>query len=127
VDGVTPGQAVPVWRHCWIDRINAAIVRRISGKTTQLVDEQGIEQAGQRLAWSGLERAIAYRHPSLVGDDLAVALDFGESRIVVVSENDEAWKTVLAALDAHPRSRQRSPEWTIALVAGSPEARIELV
>jgi hypothetical protein len=70
----------------WIDRINAAIVRRISGKATLLADEQGIEQAGQRLAWSGLDRAIAYRHPSLVGDDLAVALDFGESRIVVVSE-----------------------------------------
>jgi hypothetical protein len=111
----------------WIDRINAAIVRRIHGKVTLRADANGVEQDGQRLAWSGLERAVAYRHPSLVGDDLAVALDFGQSRIVVVSEDDEAWGTVVAALDRHPRRQRLSQEWRLALVAGAAEDRLELL
>jgi hypothetical protein len=111
----------------WIDRINAAIVRRIHGKAMPVADEHGVGQDGQRLAYADLHRAVAYRHPNLVGDDLAVALDFGEGRIVVFSQNDDAWKTVLAALDAHPLSQQPSTEWTVALIAGSPETRIELM
>ena len=111
----------------WIDRINAAVVRRIAGKDSLLADEHGIEQSGQRYAYADLERAVAYRHPNHVGDDLAVALDFGESRIVLVTENEDAWTTVLTALDNHPRSRLRSTEWQLALVAAAEGERLELL
>lgn len=111
----------------WIDRINAAIVRRIAGKHSLLADAHGIEQSGQRYAYADLERAVAYRHPNYVGDELAVALDFGESRIVVVTENEEAWTTLLAALDEHPRSRLRSTEWRLALVAADAGEWLELL
>jgi hypothetical protein len=111
----------------WIDRINAAIVRRIHGKATLRADAVGVELSGRRLAYADLQHAVAYRHPNLVGDDLAVALDFGEGRIVVVCENDGAWRTVVAALDAHPRSQRPAVEWTLALVAGAEDVRIELV
>jgi hypothetical protein len=111
----------------WIDRINAAIVRRIHGKATLRADDQGVEVSGQRLAYAGLEHAVAYRHPNLVGDDLAVALDFGEGQVVIVSQNDAAWGTVLSGLDRHPRTQRPSTEWTLALVAGAEDLRIELL
>jgi hypothetical protein len=111
----------------WIDRINAAIVRRIHGTKPLVADERGVELEGQRLVYADLERAVAYRHPNLVGDDLTVALDFGGGRVVVVSENDEAWATVVAALDRHPRRQRPSQEWRLALVAGAAEDRLELL
>jgi hypothetical protein len=111
----------------WIDRINAAIVWRIARKDGLLADEHGIEQSGQRYAYADLERAVAYRHPNHVGDDLAVALDFGESRIIVVTENDDAWTTVLAVLDKHPRNRRRLTEWRLALVVAAARERLELI
>lgn len=111
----------------WIDRINAAIVRRIHARTTLAADEDGVELSGQRLLYADLERAVAYRHPNLVGDDLTVVLDFGDDRIVVVSENDEAWTKVLAALDRHPHNERPSTEWQLALVAGGEDVRIELL
>jgi hypothetical protein len=100
----------------WFDRINAALVRRITGRMAIVADEQGLEQAGQRVAYADLQHAVAYRHPSYVGDDLAVVLDFGK-----------AWKPLLAALDVHPRIQRSSPEWRVMLVAGAPEVRIELL
>jgi hypothetical protein len=111
----------------WIDRINAAIVRRIHGKASLVADDRGLEQAGKRLAYADLKRATAYRHPNLVADDLAVALDFGDGRVIVVSENDEVWMAVLAALDAHARNVRPSTEWRLALVAGTADVRIELL
>jgi hypothetical protein len=101
----------------WIDRINAAIVRRIHGKATLIADDVGVELSGQRREYSGLHRAVAYGHPNPVGDALSVALDFGEGQIVVVSENDAAWRTVVEALDAHPRNRMPYVEWSVRLVA----------
>lgn len=97
------------------------------GGTTLAADEDGVELSGQRLAYADLERAVAYRHPNLVGDDLTVALDFGDGRVVVVSENDEAWTKVLAALDRHPQNQRPSTEWRLTLVAGVQEARIDLL
>lgn len=111
----------------WIDRINAAIVRRIDRKDPLLADEHGIEQSGQRYAYADLKRAVAYRHPNLIGDELTVALDFGEGHIIIVSENDAAWRAVLSSLDAHPRSQRPSAEWSLALVAGSEDAHIDLL
>jgi hypothetical protein len=111
----------------WIDRINAAIVRRIHGKAALRADDQGVELSGQRLMYADLRRAVAYRHPNLIGDDLAIALDFGEGLVVVVSENDAGWRTVVAAINAHPRSRRPSTEWRLALVGGVPEERVELL
>jgi hypothetical protein len=109
----------------WVDRINGAILRRIAGKATLLADEQGIEQSGQRFAYAELQRAVAFREPNLIGDALSVALDFGAGRIIVVSENEAAWQPILASLDAHPRNRRSSSEWSLALVAGGD--RIELL
>jgi len=112
----------------WIDRINAAIVRRLHGKATLAADERGVELNGQRLAYADIQRAVAYRHPNLVSDDLTVALDFGDGGSVVVSENDQAlWTTVLAALDRHPRNQRPSTEWRLALVAGAADVQVELL
>ena len=111
----------------WIGRLNDAIVRRINGKATLTADEHAVELSGQRLAYADLQHAVAYRHPSYIGDDLAVALDFGEGQLVIVSQNDAAWGVVLSGLDRHPRRQRPSTEWTLALVAGAEDLRIELV
>lgn len=111
----------------WIDRINAAIVCSIHGTKRLFADERGLVLEGQRLAYAELERAVAYRRPNLVGDDLTVALDFGGGRLVVVGDTDEGWSTVLAALDAHPRNTRPSTEWRLALVAGGDDLPIDLL
>lgn len=111
----------------WIDRINQAILRRIQPAETVLADETGIEQAGRRYSYSELHRAVAYRQPGVVGDALSVALDFGDGRIVVVSESDAAWRHILIALDRDTRVRHRSAEWSLCLVGGAPDARFELL
>jgi hypothetical protein len=111
----------------WIDRINAAIVRRIQGNATLRADALGVELSGRRLAYADLQHAIAYRHPNPIGDDLSLALDFGDGRIVTVSENDAAWRTVLSGLDGHPRNQRLSTDWTLLLVAGAEDVRIELL
>ena len=49
----------------WIDRMNAAFVRRIHGRRPLLADEHGVEHEGQRLAYADLQRAVAYRHSNL--------------------------------------------------------------
>jgi hypothetical protein len=111
----------------WIDRINHAISRRTSGKAVLLAGEHGIEQAGQRYPYADLQRAVALRQPSVIGDALSVALEFGEGHVVVVSDTDAAWKPVLASLDEHPRILRPSAEWSLALVAGAADARFGLL
>ena len=111
----------------WIDRINAAIVRRIHGTKLAVADARGVERDGQRLEYAELERAVAYHHPSLAGDRLTIALDFGGGRVAVVCESDEGWRTLLAALDAHPRNARPSTEWRLALLAGGEDLRIGLL
>lgn len=111
----------------WIDRINAAILRRVSRAPPVIADEHGVELSGRKYPYAELERAVAFRHPNLIGDDLTVALDFGGGHIIIVSENDAAWRTVLSSLDAHPRSHRPFAEWSLALVAGPEEAHIDLL
>lgn len=111
----------------WIDRINAAVLRRIArGREPVTADAYGVTKDGQTLRYADLERAVAYCHPSLVGDDLVLLLDFGHGRLIPVTEHDAAWKTVIEALDAHPRNRTRYPEWSVGLVANV-KARFELL
>lgn len=111
----------------WFDRLSAAIVRRIHGNVTLTADQHGVERNGHRLAYADLQRAVAYHQPRYTYDELAVALDFGEGRIVVFTESDEAWNAILAALDAHPRSFKPSIEWRLALVAAGADEQIELL
>ena len=80
-------------------------------------DANGVTKDGQRRTYADLERAVAYRHPSFVGDDVVLLLDFGQGRIIPVSEHDAAWETIVEAIDAHPRNRTRYPEWSLGLVA----------
>ena len=70
---------------------------------------------------------LAYRHRNLVGDDLALVLDFGEGRVLTIAENHEAWTTVLAALDRDPRNKRPSAEWRLELVAGAEDVRLDLL
>jgi hypothetical protein len=44
-----------------------------------------------------------------------------------VSENDAAWRTFLSGLDGHPRNQLLSTEWTLTLIAGAEDVRIELL
>lgn len=111
----------------WIDRINAAVLRRIArGRKQMSADANGVTKDDQTFPYADLERAVAYCHPSLVGDDLVLLLDFGQGRIIPVTEHDAAWKTVVEALDAHPRNRTRYPDWSVGLVADV-KARFELL
>jgi len=111
----------------WIDRINAAVLRRIArGRAQMSADANGVTKDGQTLTYADLERAVAYRHPSLVGDDLVLLLDFGRGRIIPVSEHDAAWQTIVEAIDTHPRNRTRYPDWSVGLLADV-NARFELL
>jgi hypothetical protein len=45
---------------------------------------------GSRYRYADLQRVVAFRHASLVGDALSVALDFGE-HVLIVSQADNIW------------------------------------
>jgi hypothetical protein len=111
----------------WIDRINAAVLRRIArGRVQMSADANGVTKDGQTFPFADLERAVAYCHPGLVGDDLVILLDFGAGRLVPVTEHDSAWRTVVEAIDAHPRNSTRYPDWSVGLVADV-KGRFELL
>ena len=116
-------------RQCgWIERINRAILRRVSPTPSLVAHPEGIELGdGSRYRYADLQRVVAFRHPGLVGDALSVALDFGDEHVVVVSQTDDAWSQVVSALDADPRSRMPSPQWSLALIAGEGESQLEIL
>jgi len=111
----------------WVDRINAGIVRRISrGRARVSAEADGITTDEQGLSYADLERTVAFCQASVVGDDLSLVLDFGQGRLVTVTERDAVWKEVVDALGAHPRSRTRYADWSVGLVADV-KARFELL
>ncbi len=112
----------------WVDRINRAILRRVSPTFSVVADRVGIEHGdGRRHRYADLERVVAFRQASLVGDALSVALDFGDGHVIVVSQGDEVWSHVLSALDADPRSHMSSSQWSLALIASEGESQVEIL
>jgi hypothetical protein len=101
----------------WLDRIKA--IFRPPAPSPVYADEGGLERDGQRHPYAELQGAVAFRHPNYLGDTLTVALDFGDRRLLVLSEHDAAWHLVLASLDAHPRVQRQSTRWLLTLVAGA--------
>jgi hypothetical protein len=112
----------------WIDRINRAVRRRLSPTFSVVAHREGIELGdGSRYRYADLERVVASRHGSLVGDALSVALDFGDGHVIVVSQADDAWSQIPSALDADPRSRMSSSQWSLTLIAGEGESQLEIL
>jgi hypothetical protein len=112
----------------WVDRINRAILRRVSPTYSVVTYREGIELGdGSRYRYADLERVVAFRQASLVGDALSVALDFGDGHVIVVSQADDVWSHVLSALDADPRSRMSSSQWSLALIASEGESQVEIL
>lgn len=111
----------------WLDRLNAAVLAHIArGRTPTSVDARGALLGETRLSYEELERAVAYCQPNLVGEDMVVLMDFGDERLVAISEHDAAWAHVTRALNVHPRSRIGYAEWSVRLVA-DPTAQLELL
>ena len=112
----------------WIDGINRAGLRRLSPSFSVVPDHEGIELGdGSRYRYADLERVVAFRQASLVGDALSVALDFGNGHVIVVSQTDEVWLHVLSALDADPRSRMSSSQWSLTLIASEGESQLDIL
>jgi hypothetical protein len=112
----------------WIDRINRAVLRRLSPTFSVVADRDGVELGdGRRYRYADLERVVAFRQASLVGDALSVALDFGNGNVIVVSQADDVWSQVLSALDADPRSRMSSSQWALTLIASEGESQLEVL
>lgn len=112
----------------WIDRINEAILRRLSSRSRVSVNAEGVVLDGARqYSYADLERVVAFRQANWVGDVLALALDFGGGRVIVVTESDSAWPVLLRALDAQSRITMCSSEWTLRLVAGDEQTELELL
>ena len=112
----------------WIDRINRAVLRRISPALTLVADAEGIELGdGSRYRYADLQRVVAFRQAGLVGDALSVALDFGDEQVIVVSQADDAWPNILSALDVDPRSRMPSSQWSLALIAGEGDSQVDVL
>lgn len=111
----------------WMDRINRAVLRRLSPTFSVVAHRDGIELGdGSRYRYADLERVVAFRQASLVGDALSVALDFGGGQVTVVSQADDVWPQVLSALDADPRSRLSSSQWSLMLIASEGESQVEI-
>jgi hypothetical protein len=112
----------------WIDRIKRAILRRVSPTVTLMAYPGGIELGdGSRYRYADLQRVVAFRHASLVGDALSVALDFGGEHVIIVSQADDIWPQVVSALDSDARSRMPSSQWSLLLIAGKDEAQVEIL
>ena len=101
----------------WFERIKA--IFRPPPPSPVCADETGLHRDGQKYPYAELQGIVAFRHPNHLGDTFALALDFGDQRLVVLSEHDAVWHTVLAALDAHPRVQCHSTRWLLTLVAGA--------
>lgn len=111
----------------WIDRINRAVLRRLSPTFSVVADRDGINLGdGSRYRYADLERVVAFRQASVVGDALSVALDFGDGHVIVVSQADDVWSQVVSALDADSRSRMLSSEWSLTLIASEGESQVEI-
>jgi hypothetical protein len=112
----------------WIERINRVILGRLSPAASVVAHHDGLELGdGTRYRYVDLQRVIAFRQASLVGDALSVALDFGNGRAVVVSQADDVWPQVVSALDADPRTRMSSAQWSLILIASKGESQVEIV
>jgi hypothetical protein len=106
----------------------SCVLRRASPTHSVVTYREGIELGdGSRHRFADLERVVAFRHASLVGDALSVALDFGDGHVIVVSQADDVWSHVLSALDTDPRSRMSSSQWSLALIASEGESQVEIL
>lgn len=111
----------------WVDRLNRAILRGVSKRPAVQVTASELQAGGHTYRFSELRRAVAFRQASWVGDELAVALEFDEGVVVVLTEQDAGWSQLLVILDADPRTQLLSAEWSLRLVGGDAETRLELL
>jgi len=104
----------------WLDRINAAIVRRIRAREAsepEVTDEGVRLHDGSFLAFRALYRVIAFTQPALIGEFQSLGLDFGDGRVLVVNESQSVWDQIVRVLDAHPDRVLESKDWRLRLVA----------
>lgn len=114
----------------WLERINAALVRKIRRGMAPLDAEPGglRRHDGMKFPYSELCGAVAFLQTSYVGDALSIVLDFGAGRVVTVSEADRAWRAVVEALDNDARTHVKSTEWMLMLVGSADRSfRVELL
>jgi hypothetical protein len=110
----------------WIDRINRAILRRITRSSPVHADATGVQVGqGPLYPYTDLRRAVAFFQSGFVGGTISLALEF-DAKVVVISEADEAWAEVLSALDMNQRVLLPSREWRLALLA-NPGVQIEVL
>lgn len=111
----------------WVERLNRAVLRRISSRSPVLVTDLHVRVGARTYRFFELQRVVAFRQPSWVGDALAVALEFEDGAAVVVTEQDRGWPQLLTALDADSRTEMVSAEWSMRLVGGDAETRLEVL
>ena len=110
----------------WIDRINRAILRKITPSSPVRADATGVQVGEGRLyPYTELRRAVAFFQSGFVGGTTSLALEF-DAKVLVISEADEAWSAVVSALDMDQRVLMPSREWRLALLA-NPGAQLELL
>ena len=102
----------------FIDRINSWIVGRIRGSREIEFAGDVLSLGQKRLPLRTLTSAVGYQEDMYLGRRIALAMSFGDSSIVKISQDDPFWFEFVGALDRLGLTNAPSAEWMVRLVAG---------
>lgn len=104
-----------------VDRVNAAIVRRINPAT-------GRDDAAALIATiKQIETLVALRREQLVGDTLLLVASLHNGRVLQVDEESPGWADLLAALDHSGRTTVSSALWRLHLAEADADTPLTLI
>jgi hypothetical protein len=94
-------------------------IRRRSRATSDIrFDSRGISLVAGTvtvwtLPWSDIRRIIAFRTAGFVGEDLVLAIESLSSETRLVSEGQDGWKALTAALPLHLAGAHPYEDWAL--------------
>lgn len=101
-----------------IDAINNFIVRKLHRNRQQVtIDGDSLVLGNQRLFLHDVQGIAVFEADVYAGTLIALALSFGGSQTVTITEQDAGWNELLRALDRNGLTTKPSREWLAELMA----------
>ena len=102
-----------------VDTINRLFLKRLRRSRTQLsVAGDNLAVDDVAIPLPSLAGAVAYNADVYAGAVAALALSFSDGRTYAVTQEDDCWNDLVAALDRLKLTASPSSDWLTALFAG---------